>query len=143
MSLQQAYKNDPDKEVGGVWLEYKGGIGLLMRRAGGLNVSYDKTLQRKVKPHQRKFQNDELSDDLSDRLLAETYAETIVLDWRTKQADGSYVETLEWDGAHHKYDKALMVKVLVALPDFFNAVRRDAQERAHFTAEGKEGDAKN
>jgi hypothetical protein len=144
MSLQQAYANDADKEVGGVWLQYKHGVELLMRRAGGLNVHYEKTLQRKVAPHRRKLRNEEeLSDDLSDRLLAETYAETIILDWRTRQADGTHVDTLEWDGAQHKYDKKLMVAILCKLPDFFNAVRSDAQSRGHFTAEAKEGDAKN
>ncbi len=144
MSIESLYGNDADKEVGGVWMEYKGGIGLLMRRAGGLNTSYEKVLNRKVAPHRRKLkQDEELPDDLSDRLLAETYAETIVLDWRTKNEDGTVVPTVAFKGSDHKFDKATCAALLQALPDFFNAVRADANTRALYTAEAKEADAKN
>lgn len=145
MSLFQAYRND-EKEIKGTWVGYRGGVELFMRRAGGLNASYGKVLRRKMEPHQRQLLNGDVKipEDVANRVLAEAFAEAIVLDWRTKQDDGSYVPTVEFpEGNDLPFSQENVVKVFLALPDFFDRVRVDAGDRAQFIADAKEADRKN
>jgi hypothetical protein len=145
MSLYKKFANDKELEVGGVWAEFDEGIELKMRRAGGANERYMKTLQRKLEPHQRKLRTGErLAYDLNRRLLAESYAEAVVCDWRSKQEDGTYTSTIEGpDGSPMVFSVEACAKLFFDLPDFFALVISDAENRAMFATQDKQADAKN
>lgn len=136
MSLHKKYSNNRELEAGkGIVVEYEGGsVKLHMRRAGGLNESYTRVLREKLEPHQRRMKVDTLPDALAKRLLAETYAETVIIGW---------------EGVTDKSDNAIAFSVqactelLLELPDFFDLVREDASNLSMFKEAQLEADEKN
>lgn len=56
-------------------------VGMLVRRAGGLNRAYGIRLATNTAPHRLALRAGALGDDTADRIMARTYAETIVARW--------------------------------------------------------------
>jgi hypothetical protein len=145
MSLEEAYGNDADKELHGVWIRFKGGVQLLMRRAGGLNVGFQRVLAKRLAAL-RKEDGEEPTDKEATEAVATAYAEAIVLDWRTRTVvDGKeqFVGTVKFRGQDVPFSREACIDVLTTMPDFFLEVRQNAAERAQFTAAAKERDSKN
>lgn len=135
MSLYESYKTAAPKEKEGVWVSFKGGVRLLMARAGGANNKYRESLRRRMLPHQRALRTgEEIEEAVANKVMAEAYADAIILDWEGVTDENK--QPLECT-------KENVVKVFTDLPDFFTLVREDAQNRAHFLAADEAADAKN
>lgn len=146
-SIYSHFKTDKSKEREGEWVEYRGGVQLLIARSGGANSRFSHVFERRSEPHQRKLRTGEkLGEETASRLLAETYAETVVLGWRTRDLETNVIENdivYGEDGEPIRYSFEAVVKLLTDLPDFFAQVREDAGNFATFKQIQREADAKN
>lgn len=81
---------DPQLELNGVWRPFTDGSELLIARIG--NPAYRSLLRRKVKANRAVLDNeDDLADKVSDKVLGEVMAETVLLGWRGVTVNGAEV----------------------------------------------------
>lgn len=113
MDIFAAYATDETKEQEGSWVEI-GDSEFLVARSG--NRKYSRMLGRLVEKNQKALDmRDEAADKLSDRLMVEVLAATILLGWENVSFQGKVLE----------YNKANAEKLL-AIKDF----RREIMKRA-------------
>ncbi|CAH1661684.1 conserved hypothetical protein [Hyphomicrobiales bacterium] len=130
----EAYEMDENCESGqGVTIEYDDGRRFTIHRAGGSNKKFGRVLTARMKPFQRRIEMGTLPDAVGDRVLAEVYAETIIIGW----------EGIAKGGQDLPFTKENVVDFLLAKPEVFAAIRQDATNLAHFRKEATELDAKN
>jgi hypothetical protein len=135
VSPYQQFKTDEQVEQDGFYLDY-GCFRLKIARAGGSNQKFQKVLQHKFKPHKRAMSMDTMDDDLARKLMAEAYAETIVLAWDSPDGKGKYVPTvIGEDGKPMEFNRANCVKLLLDLPDLFADLQTQANTAANFMTE--------
>lgn len=134
MSLYKMFETNKDLEAGkGVTIDY-GDAKVTIHRAGGANRKYATVLQAKMAPVRYQVEKGTLPDDKSTKLLAEVYAESIIIGWEgVIDADGNVLE----------FTKENVVKVLTDLPDFFSFIQRESSSFALFRKEEIKADAKN
>ncbi|MGE0722823.1 MAG: hypothetical protein AB7O45_00535 [Alphaproteobacteria bacterium] len=148
-SPYQQFVTDPATERDGVVLDY-GDYAVKIARAGGANAKFAKVLEAKQRPYKRQIQNETLEEDVARKLLAQTYAEAVILDWATRQpaADGESEGAFQWGvfpgpSGPLTFGRDNVVKVLLDLPDFFADIREQSTKMALFRKEEIEADAKN
>lgn len=141
-SLYKTFKTSEDKEVSGEWLDY-GVCRIKIARAGGSNTRYNRAMERHMRANRKAQQFDMLSDDDAGEALRKVYADSIVLDWETKQ-DGAWVKGIE--DAEGKIGPVTVDSIIVtftALPDLFRDVIAMSQQIAVFRDDAIEADSKN
>lgn len=128
------FKNNEELESGaGVTIQYPG-FAITIHRAGGSNKRFAQILNAKMKPYRHQFERGMLADDVSARILLESYAEGIVIGWKNvKDADGNEME----------FTKENVVKLFSDLPDLFNDIKQQAENAALFREEQEKADEKN
>lgn len=135
MSLYKTYATDKNLESGaGVKLEYPDGVSLTIHRAGGSNRKFLQSMDAKIKPHRRQIQLGTIDRDLSDKLIAEVYAESVIKGWSG---------VTDENGNDLPFTKQNVVKLLLDLPDLFNDIKAQADTLANFRKEELEEEAKN
>lgn len=134
MNLYQKFSTSKDAETAGVWVSYGDGIELKLRRAGGRNTKYRDAFDTHTRKNKRRIELGSLPDDEARTLMAQIYADSIVVDW--KGVTGP-------DGGEIPYSSDNVVKVFLDLPDFFRAVQLDAAATEIFKDDATEADAKN
>lgn len=134
MNAYEMFKTNDKLEVEeGITLDY-GEFTIKVCRAGGANKKFSKVLGLKMKPHRRQAETDTLAEGVAERIMAEVYAETVILGWKgVKDEKGKDME----------FNKQNVVKLFLDLPDLFRDVQEQANKIALFRAEEKEEDAKN
>jgi hypothetical protein len=125
--------NDKLEQETGVVLNY-GEFKIHIVRAGGSNKKFSKVLQTKMKPYRRQMDTDTLADGVAEKLLAEAYAESVILNWEN---------VTDKDGKVLSFTKENVVKLLTDLPELFKDIQEQANKVSLFRAEEKEADAKN
>jgi len=134
MNPYQMFKTNTAAEADqGIALDY-GSFSLRIVRAGGANKRYGQELTRRLKPHRRQIDNDTLDNAVAEKIMAELYADTIVLGW-----DG----VTDADGKELPFSKANCVKLFTDLPDLFRDVQEQAAKVGNFRTEERADDAKN
>lgn len=128
------FKNNEDLESGsGITLEYPG-FSITIHRAGGSNKHFAQVLNAKMKPHRHQFDRGMLDDEISRRILLESYAEGVVIGWKNvKGADGEIMP----------FTKENVVKLFSDLPDLFADVKLQAENAALFRDQQEKVDEKN
>lgn len=155
MSLYDKFGTDKEMEKDGIECNY-GGIKITLARAGGSNQRFKKLFQAKIKPYKRQIDNNMFDDDVAVRLLAEVYAETVVLGWASveKDADGGdvldakgepkWIDKIEnSDGKMVAFSKEACVKLFTDLPEFFREIQHMASQAEYFRREEEAADSKN
>lgn len=131
MGLKSQFATDKNLEISGIELDY-GDFNITIARAGGSNQRYNKVLEKKTKPHQRALQNDALDSSIADKLLRETYAETIVLGWEgVKLSDLRDLEDGEED-TELPCTRENVIGIFEAYPDLYADIQRQASSLALF-----------
>ena len=126
------YRTDQDLEAGqGIDLKLDADRVITIHRAGGANRKYQRVTRRVIRPHQRKLQNGNLDPEISDKLMREIYAESVIVGWSGITSDGQDVP----------FNKTNCVAFLESFPEVFDAIQDEAQRIANFIVEQKEGDA--
>ena len=142
-SMYGMFETDKKREREGIYLDY-GSFRIKISRAGGDNKRFSKVLEGKTKPHRRAIQTDMLDPIVADRLLKETYAEAVVLDWETKDDKGKWKSGIEGrEGEILPFCNANVCEAFVNLPELFKDVQEQANKVALFRRDVLEADAKN
>lgn len=139
MDLYEAFATDQNAETNGVVLDYglnsKGNpIQIRVARAGGANQNFAKTLERKLRPYKRMIANETLDPSIAERLLVETFAETVVLSWEG---------VLDQQRNELPFTKDNAVRVFTDLPELFADVQKQSQKAALFRVNLREDEAGN
>lgn len=130
-------------EIGGVWLNF-GDFEIKCGRAGGANKRFAKVVEQYFEPHRQASAVGAMSEEDAAQGLANAYADAVIFGWRTKQPDGSYVDTIGGpDGEPMEFNKANVVKLLTLLPDLFATLRSYATNWQNYKRSLLEQDAKN
>lgn len=147
MSLYKTFGTNDAAETQGITVDY-GDSRFLIARAGGANQQFKKNFAAKIKPYRRQIDNNTIDDSVATRLMAESYAETVILGWQSKikNEDGEevWVDTLEGpDGQAMPFTKENCTKLLMDLPELFTDLQHMAGQAANFREAELEEDAKN
>lgn len=139
MSLYKSFSTNKDLERDGIVLDYGTNdagspIQIRIARAGGNNQKFAKVLEAKLRPHKRAMANETMDNGVAQRLLIETYAESIVLGWEGVQ---------DRDGQDMPFNKQNVIKLFTDLPDLFTDVQQQAQKAALFRDQVREEDSGN
>jgi len=139
MTLYKQFKADSNAESNGVWLTYgetddKKPIRFLIARAGGSNVRFNKSLEKRSRPYRRQIQAGTVLPETLNQISLETYCESVVLGWENVQGE---------DGAELPFSKENCMKLMTDLPDLYDDIVGQSQRLAVFKAEVEQEDAKN
>jgi hypothetical protein len=147
MSLYKTFATDEAVEKQGISIDY-GDERFLIARAGGSNSAFKKCFAAKIKPYRRQIDQGNIDDSVANRLMAEAYAETVILLWESKAVDEAGVET--WvdtisgaDGKPMKFSKASCTALLLDLPELFADLQVMAGQASNFRQDELEEDVKN
>jgi hypothetical protein len=132
MGLYDLFGTDNDLEKEGFALEY-GDATFVIARAGGSNEKFQRCIERKMRPYRAAINSGTMVEETSRKLLAEAYAETIVLAW-----DG----VTDRDGNVMDFSKENIVKLFLDLPDLFTEIINESSRISNFVAMAAEADAK-
>lgn len=127
------FSTDADVENKGITLDF-GDFAIRIARAGGANKKYAKALVRILKPFRKAIATNTISDARQSALMAEVYAESVILDW---------VNVKDRDGVNMEFNKENCIKLLVDLPVLFQQIMADAENYNNFKAIEAEEVAKN
>jgi len=147
MSLYKTFATDDTAEKQGITVDY-GDTRFLIARAGGANSAFKKCFGTKIKPYRRQIDQGTIDDSVANRLMAEAYAEAVVLGWQSKTVDDQgnekWLDTIEGpDGKPMKFTAENCTKVLIDLPELFADLQVMAGQASNFRTEEVEEDAKN
>jgi hypothetical protein len=142
--MYDVFQTDMDLEKTGIKIDY-GPFYFVIARAGGNNKRYGARLDALLKPYRRAIQTETMDEEVAKGLMAQAYAETVVLGWGSPDKDGKPVDgkVPGKDGKLLDFTVANVKQVLLDLPDLFRDIREQAEKAALFRAMVKEADAKN
>jgi hypothetical protein len=129
--LRKEFGTDQGKESSGVWIDLKNGARLRVARWG--NIAFRELLRRKTRKHGTAIQKNALPEAISERILIEVIANTILLDWSGIFDAGQALP----------YTVENAIRVLSELKDFRDLVISIAENAEYFKAEEDEEIAKN
>jgi hypothetical protein len=145
-NFYEAFKTEDNLEIDGIWKEYAGGlVRIKIARAGNKNTSFNKAI---TKAH-KKYKNagTDTKEDQA-RPWAEVYVNSVIKSFEVKDEDGNWVEGIylpdeKGNISFQEASKENIMKVLLDLPDLFDALQDDAKEMETFKKEEEEQDLKN
>ena len=153
--LYKTFETDTDLERDGIFVNF-GSVKFCLARAGGRNKAFKDTFTAKAKKHRAELDNETLSDEMADRIMAESYAQAVVLGWWTRKENEKGDAILDKDGNEQwddhivnaagkkvKYSVDECVRLLLDLPDLFTTLQSYAQKSANFRKEMEEVDEGN
>ena len=153
--LYQLFEMDKDLEREGISVNY-GSVKFQIARAGGRNKAFKDTFNAKTKRHRTQIDNETMSDEMADRIMAESYAEAVVLGWWSRKEDEfgdaildkkgeeQWADTVEnKQGKNVKYSVEECVKFFLDLPDLFSSLQSYAVKSANYRKELDETDEGN
>jgi hypothetical protein len=134
MSFLSKYKTDKTAEIQGTWVEVDAGVEFKIAR---LNNEKARAERRALEKPYRNFQGG-IPDSVSEDILRKVIARTVLLDWRTKQEDGTFKNIIVDDGVDVPYSAENVEKLLKDYPDLLNDVVGLSMARETFQAEATE-----
>ncbi len=140
----QLFKNDEKTELEhGIVLDYND-FRVRIARAGGSNKKFGRVLQARLKPYRRQMETETMQDDVAAKIMAEVYADTIILGWVSKDKEGKFLEGVhDPEGNVVSYSREAVIAILIALPDLFRDIQIQAANASLFRSIEQEKDAKN
>jgi len=88
MALKKQFATDTDLETQGIIIDY-GDVRVRIARAGGSNKRFTRILDQKTRPLRRAIAAGSLDEERGRAILAQAYAEAVVLSWETR-VDGEW-----------------------------------------------------
>lgn len=153
--LYQLFEMDKDLEREGITVNY-GSVKFQIARAGGRNKAFKDVFSAKTKRHRTQIDNETMSDEMADRIMAESYAEAVVLGWWSRKEDEhgdailnakgeeKWVDTIEnKEGKNVKYSVEECVRLFLDLPDLFSSIQSYAIKSGNYRKELDETDEGN
>jgi len=138
VSLNKRFRTNKEIEEAGIRVEYKDGdevyAWIKCRRPGGRNSLFQKTLSKKLRENRQALEQDD-DGSVDNRLLAETYAEAVVVDW------GGEIEGPDGEVPAACTKENIVWLLTEEAPDLFRDLQVRLQSRSNW--QDKAGDAKN
>ena len=145
--LYTMFEMDAELEREGITVNF-GSVKFLLARAGGRNSAFKKLFQAKAQKFRTQIDQKTMSDAAADRLMAESYAEGVVLGWWSRVEDEhgepelnakgeeKWVNTIKnGDGKNVKFSVPECVRLFEDLPDLFTTIQTMAGEAANYRRE--------
>lgn len=134
-NLGKVFGADKNLESGeGVVIDFPEGIQIKIHRAGGSNRKFETVFASKLKPHRHNYNRGMLSEEIMEKIMYETYAEAVVIDWAgITDSEGNAVP----------FSPEKCVEFFREYPDFYYTIKRDAENLALFRQEQEEIEEKN
>ncbi len=124
MNLYDKFETSPDLEKEGIEVSYGDSI-FMLARAGGANKRFATRFQQLTKPFKREMDLDIFDEKKGQELLAQAFAETVVLGWQAvRDKEGNVME----------FSVENCVKLLVDLPPLFADLRNMAADFTNYLA---------
>ena len=141
MNLNKRYKTDKSKELEGTVIDYTDDLGNVIawfkcKRPGGRNTEFQKVFNRKLKENRQEIVANE-NEDLSNRILAEVFAEAVILDW------GGDIEGPDGEMPAECTKENIIWLFSEEAPDLFRDLSKRLEYRSRWQAEEKAGAGKN
>lgn len=134
-SIYDLFATDAKAEAEeGLALDYGSFGRITIRRAGGANKGFARALEAKLRPYRRQIQAGTLEEAVAERLLAEVYAETVLIGWQGIR---------DRAGQEIAFSHKAAVTLFTDLPELFRDVQEQAQKAANFRLAEIEESAKN
>jgi len=135
-TIYDLYATDKALESEGFWHSVTNKIRFKLARAGGSNMNFAKTLEKKTRPHRRSSDPnfEDMDIELANNLLIEAFAETVVLDWQG---------ITDTKGKKVPYSVSACIKLMKDLPDLFTELREAAARQSNFRVSEIKDDAEN
>ena len=142
MGLYELFRTNPDLEKNGV--EYEGENFLItIARAGGANKRYARMLEQHSRPYRRALQTETLGNDKAMELLYMTYADAVIIAWKTK-VNGEWVEGIEGpDGELLPFTRDNVIMTFKQLPDLFLEIQEQSGKVSIYRQDILESEAGN
>jgi hypothetical protein len=121
-SLYELFETDEKIEKDGVKLKF-GPASFHVRRAGGANRAFNAAFEEKTRMTQSRLQMAALSEEESEKILMDVYAETVVIGW-----DG----VTDRKGSPLEFTKENFMQVMKDLPVVWRALRTEAANHENF-----------
>lgn len=160
-SFLAMFTTDPDLETKGIVARYDD-FRVLLARAGGGNKKFREALDRYSKPYRAQMENDMMSFETNDIIMAKSIAEALILKtWVLKKDDNGNPITMDgqqevWeedvmplptsDGNGVElvpFTRANMERLLLARPDWMRDVQRTAMTAGNYRRAEEGKDVKN
>lgn len=133
-SIYKKFKTNEKLENEGVTVDYGDAGKFRIARAGGSNKAHSKALEAVNRKYRNQFRLEIVEEDESRKILAEVYANTVILGWE---------DVYDEDGKAIPFTPANCIKLLLDLPDLFADIREMASTAALFREHLAEHDSKN
>lgn len=117
----------------GVTLDYSV-FQITILRAGGANKKYSKALNENMKPYRAAFERGDLDDETSEEILLKSFVQGVVLGWSGN---------IGRNGKKEEYSEEACIAVFKELPDLFDDVKKQANDKSLFRAANEAIEEKN
>jgi hypothetical protein len=121
-SLYDLFETDDNLESKGIALKF-GPATFFCKRAGGANTAFDAAFEAKTRNMSSRLQLSALSNEQSDAILREVYAESVVTGWEG---------VTDREGKPLEFSVSNFVQVMKDLPTLWKALRTEAANHENF-----------
>jgi hypothetical protein len=122
-NLFKTFETDKNLEKEGVWFEISPGVRFNCARMGPMNKTYKRALSKKMKPHQRQYQQGTLDEELGENLLMDVFIETVLLGWEgVTDREGKAID-LDFNNAKWLFAE---------LPDVYRALTEESEKAGNY-----------
>ena len=149
MGLYESFKTSPRLETEGIWLDLDHSR-ILITRAGGKNSQVIAEAEKIARTHKRAL--DLMGEGQAKKLFHKVYSEIIVIDWLTKDSEGSldengapcqeghegdrYTRGISGPGSQiMEFNRENVTKTFDDLPDLFRIIKDTAEDGSLFRQE--------
>lgn len=122
-SIYALFKTDHALEKDGITVNYGKFGKFRVARAGGANSRFSKVAEAKMRPIRRQIESGVLPDEEQKRVMAEIFAESVVLGWEGVRGK---------DGQLLSYSKQACTQLLIDLPDLLMDLNEQAGKLSNF-----------
>jgi hypothetical protein len=140
-SIEEMFGTSNKLETSGITVRY-GRNWVRIARAGGANKEFARVLEDTMKPYRRAIQLDAMDEKLSQELMHDVYAKTIVLGWGNDDLGDGLLQ-LRKNGEPLKFSRENVIKAFQDFPELFLDIVRNADQMKNFKNEALEEEAKN
>ncbi len=142
MGMYDVFETDTNLETAGIVVDY-GDFRVRLASAGQGNKNYVRYAEKKLKPVRKAMDVGALSNERSQALMADIYAQTVILGWEVLK-DGEWVSGIENSkGEIVDFNAENVMNALRDLPRLFLDIQEQAMLLSNFRKADLEEEGKN
>jgi hypothetical protein len=153
MSSYDRFKTDKNFEIQGVCFE-EPTFRYWLARTGGANKKFQQVFEKLSRPHRRQIAAEILPEKTSQKILWQTYAQTVIKRWEVKvdKEGNTNEEKGEWKEGFERVNGEVvlgpvqeehLIELFKEVPQFFSDLMADSTNMQYYVIDQAETDAKN